>query len=49
VDLEGQTIWITDAHGYGECFVVRADEKPTAGWNLNQRFAPAANYLDSLA
>ena len=22
--------WIVDAHGYGKCFVVRADEKLTA-------------------
>jgi hypothetical protein len=30
VDLEGRTIWIVDAHGYGKRFVVRADEKSTA-------------------
>jgi len=29
LDLEGRTIWIADAHGYGKCFVVRADEKLT--------------------
>jgi hypothetical protein len=27
LDLEGRTIWIVDAHGYGKRFVVRADEK----------------------
>ena len=30
VDLEGRTIWIVDAHGYGKRFIVRADELPTA-------------------
>jgi len=28
--------WIVDAHGYGKRFIVRADEKLTAFWNLNQ-------------
>ena len=30
MDLEGRTIWIVDAHGYGRHFVVRADEILTA-------------------
>ena len=30
VDINGRTIWIADAHGYGKRFVVRADEKLTA-------------------
>jgi hypothetical protein len=30
VDLEGRTIWIVDAHGYGKRFVVRSDEILTA-------------------
>ena len=30
VDLEGRTIWIVDAHGYGKRFIVRADEKLAA-------------------
>ena len=30
LDLEGRTIWIVDAHGYGKRSVVRADEKLTA-------------------
>ena len=30
LDLEGRTIWIVDAHDYGNRFVVRADEKLTA-------------------
>ena len=29
-DLEGRTIWIVDAHGYGNRFIVRADEILTA-------------------
>jgi hypothetical protein len=27
LDLEGQTIWIVDAHRDGNRFIVRADEK----------------------
>jgi hypothetical protein len=30
LDLEGRTIWIVDAHGYGKRFIVRADEISTA-------------------
>jgi hypothetical protein len=30
LDVEGRTIWIVDAHGYGKRFIVRADEKLTA-------------------
>jgi hypothetical protein len=26
IDVQGRTIWIVDAHGYGKRFVVRADE-----------------------
>jgi hypothetical protein len=26
LDVEGRTIWIVDAHGYGQRFIVRADE-----------------------
>jgi len=29
-ELEGRTIWITDAHGYGKRSIVRADEILTA-------------------
>jgi hypothetical protein len=29
-DLEGRTIWIVDAHGYGKRFIVRAEEILTA-------------------
>jgi hypothetical protein len=29
-EVEGQTIWIVDAHGYGKHFIVRADEMLTA-------------------
>jgi hypothetical protein len=34
VDLEGRTIWIVDAHGYGKRFIVRADEMLTAFMEL---------------
>ena len=30
LDLEGHTIWIVDAHGYGRRFIVRVDEILTA-------------------
>jgi len=30
INREGQTIWIVDAHGYGNLFIVRADEILTA-------------------
>jgi len=26
LDVDGRTIWIVDAHGYGKRFIVRADE-----------------------
>jgi len=30
LDVCGRTIWIVDAHGYGNHFIVRAEEKLTA-------------------
>ena len=30
LDVQGRTIWIVDAHGYGKRFIVRADEILTA-------------------
>jgi len=48
VDSRGRTIWIADAHrGDGQRFVVRADEKLSALWNSNQRFAPLRRKLKS--
>jgi hypothetical protein len=35
LDLEGRTIWIVDAHGYGKRFIVRSDEKLTAFLELD--------------
>jgi hypothetical protein len=34
--LEGRTIWIVDAHGYGKRFIVRGDEMLTAFGELQQ-------------
>jgi len=34
VDSHGRTIWIADAHRDEKRFVVRADEKLTAFWEL---------------
>jgi hypothetical protein len=36
IDSERRTIWIADAHGYGQRFVVRADEKLTAFLELER-------------
>jgi hypothetical protein len=30
LDVEGRTLWIVDAHGYGRRFIVHADEILTA-------------------
>jgi len=38
LDIEGRTMWIVDAHGYGKRFIVRADEMRTASWNWKQRY-----------
>jgi len=31
LNVEGRTIWIVDAHGYGNRFIVRADDPPEDG------------------
>ena len=36
VDLEGRTIWIVGAHGYGKRFIVRAEGKLTAFLELER-------------
>jgi hypothetical protein len=36
LDLEGRTIWVVDAHGYGNRFIVRADEPLTAFLELQR-------------
>jgi len=36
IDLEGRTIWIVDAHGYGNRFIVRANEILTAFMELQR-------------
>jgi len=36
LDLEGRTIWIVDAHGYGKRFIVRAEEILTAFLELER-------------
>ena len=36
VDVQGRTIWIVDAHGYGKGFIVRADEMLTAFLELQR-------------
>ena len=36
LDLEGRTMWIVDAHGYGKRFIVRADEMLSAFLELQR-------------
>ena len=48
LDLEGRTIWIVDAHGYGKRFIVRADEILTAFLELEAAIKIAPNCLDYL-
>jgi len=36
LDVEGRTIWIVDAHGYGKRFIVRADELLSAFLELER-------------
>jgi hypothetical protein len=36
LDLEGRTIWIVDAHGYGKRFIIRAEEILTAFLELER-------------
>jgi hypothetical protein len=36
LDVEGKTIWIVDAHGYGKRFIVRAEEILTAFLELER-------------
>ena len=44
IDSNGRTTWIADAHrDDGKRFVVRADEKLTALWNLKRRFGVVTN------
>ena len=49
IHCDGRTIWIVDAHrDDGKRFVVHADEKLTAFWNLNLRFVLTVIVLDVL-
>jgi hypothetical protein len=36
IGLQGRTIWIVDAHGYGKRFIVRSDEMLTAFLELER-------------
>jgi hypothetical protein len=47
LDLEGRTIWIVDAHGYGKRFIVRADEILTAFVELEREIHKLAVSLIS--
>ena len=41
LDLQGRTIWIVDAHGYGKRFIVHADEKLSAFVELERQVLTA--------
>ena len=50
LDREGRTIWIADAHGYNNRFIVRSDEKLTAFLELEMAIcARAPNCIDRRA
>ena len=38
LDVEGRTMWIVEAHGYGNRFIVRADQMLTAFVELQRAF-----------
>jgi len=44
LDVQGRTIWIVDAHGYGKRFVVRADEMRTAFVELQRAIHELETY-----
>ena len=48
IDLEGRTIWIVDAHGYGKRFIVRAEEILTAFVELERQVLTVTFYLESI-
>ena len=48
LNLEGRTIWIVDAHGYGKRFIVRADEKLSAFVELERQVLTVTFYLASI-
>jgi len=45
LNLEGRTIWIVDAHGYGKRFVMHEDEKLTAFLELESGKEGASGWL----
>jgi hypothetical protein len=48
LDVEGRTIWIVDAHGYGKRFIVAADEMLTAFLELQRAIHEFAVRLISI-
>jgi hypothetical protein len=48
LDLEGRTIWIVDAHGYGKRFIVRADDKLSTFVELERQVLTVTFYLESI-
>jgi hypothetical protein len=48
IDVEGRTIRIVDAHGYGRHLIVRADEMLTAFLELERQALTVTFYLESI-
>jgi hypothetical protein len=48
LDIQGRTIWIVDAHGYGNRFIVSADEMLTAFLELERAIHEFAVSLTSI-
>jgi hypothetical protein len=46
IDLEGRTIWIVDAHGYGKKFIVHAEKILTAFLELEGGDSPVCGQFD---
>ena len=46
LDLEGRTIWIVDAHGYGKRFVIRAEENTDCVFGIRKADTPIRSELD---
>ena len=49
LDRKRRTIWIVDAHGYGKCSIVRADEMLTAFLELERAICAVEYGAEKLA
>jgi hypothetical protein len=49
LNLEGRTIWIVDAHGYGKRFIVRAEEILTAFLEVESVTRSCMGFIEKIA